>query len=298
MERQLITEALLKQKDFTPSTLKTYVSLLNGVHKHFRDKPIEEAFNDVEAVSEVVENGNKPNSSKATIYSALYGITGNKEYHTKMKKLSAQITENYKQQKNTRKRDEAALTMEEIKDIYIRLAMRARAPGRTKLDINNALIAGLMSGVFDGLPPRRLMDYTEMRFFTGGAYDSDDNIIAASGPGNKWYMYFNKYKTATNDKDKGIMPVLKLPTGLVEFVNAAAVNNNNGYLLVNSHGEKFTPASLHARLLTIYGFGADMLRSIYISELHKNTPSIKRMEAVAKAMGHSVDAQMLFYVKK
>jgi hypothetical protein len=98
-----------------------------------------------------------------------------------------------------------------------------------------------------------------------------------------------------------VSAVFHVPKQLVGFVNMrlmAPSTTSKHFLLVNSQGAKFSPASLHARLLSIYGFGVDMIRSIYISELHKGTPSIKSMEHVAKSMGHSVGAQMLFYVKK
>lgn len=298
--KDLIRDLLLSQRFFTPSTLKTYVSLLYGVYKKVGHGTPDQVFNDEERVIEIVDAPGKPASSRATVYSALYGVTQNPVYHKRMKELSAEVTLAYKNQKNTKKRDDVVLTMDEVRAIYRKLALKAAAPDAKQDDVVNVLIAGLMSGVFAKLPPRRLLDYTEMRFGLVGAVDDDmdDNLIFRKD--DKYVMYFNKYKTAATDRAKGIMPVLDVPKQLTPFVERRMVarGGKNSYLLVNSHGDKFSPASLHARLLSIYGFGVDMLRSVYISEVHKGTPSIKVMEYIARAMGHSVDAQMLFYVKK
>lgn len=295
----LITDLLLSKKDFSLSTLKTYASLLYGIYKQFENTPPEQAFNDIDKVTTIVETPGRPASSRATIYSALYGATGNIAYHERMKELSAVVTEEYKKQKNSIKRNAVSLTMDDIRQIYRDLFLKASQKDRTQNDIVNVLIAGLMSGVIASLPPRRLLDYTEMHFVTGSDSDADDNIIFSRG--DKYEMYFNKYKTAAIDRQKGVSAVFHVPKQLVGFVNMrlmAPSTTSKHFLLVNSQGAKFSPASLHARLLSIYGFGVDMIRSIYISELHKGTPSIKSMEHVAKSMGHSVGAQMLFYVKK
>jgi hypothetical protein len=69
-------------------------------------------------------------------------------------------------------------------------------------------------------------------------------------------------------------------------------------LFRNDRGSKFTSASLNKRLTGIFGFSVDELRSLYLSDLHAGTPALLDMENTAKNMGHSVNAQMLFYVKK
>ena len=294
-----IKQLLLDRKYFSESTLKTYTSLLAGVYRMFPGADIEKVFQNVEAIILAVDAMDRPNTSKATIFSALYGITGEKKYQTRMRGISAVVVESYKSQKMTQQREHAAMTMDEIRQVYRDLAVKAASRERTHTDITNALIAGLMSGVFDSLPPRRLMDYSELRFRSFSAMDEEYNIIASYE--KRYHMVFNKYKTAASDIANGKGPatavVPKQLDGLVDTLLMSS-GPGGGFLLQNTNGNKFTPASLHARLLTIYGFGVDMLRSIYISDLHKHTPSIRKMEAVAAAMGHSPSAQLLFYTKK
>lgn len=47
-----------------------------------------------------------------------------------------------------------------------------------------------------------------------------------------------------------------------------------------------------------FGYSCNVARQTAISEVHKNTPALKEMRDMAKQMGHSVNAQVSFYMKK
>ena len=243
----------------------------------------------VERVKQVLAHiDNMKIRTQATTLAALWSFTGVEEYRVQMRKVSDEIREIYKDQLVEEHRRGSWVTFHQISEIG--RAYHTRFTNHPSLETaTNALITGLMSGMYPGCPPRRLMDYTEMKVRN---FDADDNYI------NDGVMIFNKYKTVKKDKEKGIVSQLQVPAEMVPIIEYVKKNTLSDYLLNNTLGAKFTSASLHKRLFSIFGFSVDMLRSIYLSEMHEGTPSIRDMESTAKNMGNSVGSQLGFYVKK
>lgn len=289
-----IDEAL---PDLNPSTRKTYRSLLvNHYIKHRRSEctDILEFYGCPEMCIESLRA--RPLNTQATILAAAFSLTKLPEYHTQMHSISGTIKENYKDQDMTEKRKEVVLTKKEVEAIY-KAYVEKYAESPTARNATDLLITGLMSGVFPELPPRRLMEYTELKTtppppLAKGAPRPMFNYLV-EGPRGRILMVLFRHKTSKGGKNASLLPI---PKGLAALVRKMS-REGREFLLLNDLGEKFTSASLHARLMSIYGFGVDMLRSIFLSDMHKDTPSLRRMEKVARDMGNSVNAQVMCYVK-
>lgn len=238
----------------------------------------------------------RPANTQATVLAAAYALTKDKRIWERMHATSRDIKEAYKDQTLLRRRREVALTSAEIRQIYLD-KKEQYAANPTNRALTDVLITGLMSGVFPELPPRRLMEYTELKPHpppprVRGQPPMYNYVI--NGPRRSMLMIFYRHKTCKDGKKPQTLPV---PRELIPLFLKAS-REGREFLLLNDRGEKFTKASLHGRLMDIYGFGVDLLRSIFLSEMHEGTPSIRRMEKVAKMMGNSVGTQMACYVKK
>lgn len=135
------------------------------------------------------------------------------------------------------------------------------------------------------IPPRRLMDWTEMKI--RNINEDEDNYI------KKNKFYFNKYKTS---KFYGTQNV-DIPKKLKAILNKWIEFNDNDYLFIDSNNNKLTSTKLNQRLCRIFDkkVSVNMLRHIYISDkVLKDIPKLNELQEVAKDMGHNVTEQMLY----
>lgn len=135
------------------------------------------------------------------------------------------------------------------------------------------------------IPPRRLMDWTEMKI--RNINEDEDNYI------KKNKFYFNKYKTS---KFYGTQNV-DIPKKLKTILNKWIEFNDNDYLFIDSNNNKLTSTKLNQRLNRIFDkkVSVNMLRHIYISDkVLKDVPKLNELQEVAKDMGHNVAEQMLY----
>ena len=75
--------------------------------------------------------------------------------------------------------------------------------------------------------------------------------------------------------------------------------NESEYMLVKpSSGKPFSPSELSKQLTFIFECGIDVLRSVYVNRVYGDAlPKLQALEAVANAMGHTVNSAMTFYRK-
>jgi hypothetical protein len=240
-------------------------------------------------VLEYIENLEKPQTRK-TILSALVVLTGGDDrYRLKMLENINKVNSIYREQKVDPERVAKLKTFAEIQAIHDQ-HMSAYKADPTRENTVNVLISGLMSGVYPGCPPRRLMDYAEMKIRQMNK--KEDNYCTAT------LLTFHKYKTAVHDKKKGLVASMPVPEPLRPILRKWMKQNETEWLLLNNKGAKFSSSSLNKRLTSIYGFGCDMLRSIYLSDVYKDVPKIEQLENTASLMGHSVGSALSYYVKK
>lgn len=274
----------------TPSTTKTYGSLLHNLFMKAQvDTPIDVFLNNPDTVLPFIDLTLTSEHTKATTYAALWAVTQNTQYHVKMQEASNNVRQNYVQQKQSPKQSLVTRPFSEIEHIHSScLALFLEAASLATAV--NTFITGLMTGVYPDVPPRRLMDYSEMKFRN---FDPDVDNHISNG-----LMIFHKYKTAASDRARDITSVsLPFPPEL-ECVLAYRATQPGDWLIASGPtGAPFSTSKLQHRLHNLFGFSVDMLRQIYVSNFHKDTPKLLAMESLASRMGHSVSAQLSFYTK-
>ena len=282
------------------SSIRTYSSIVSNLFRYMHDdlhKSLDGSLEFFEKnpkkVLEYLKD--KEGSKRKTILAALVVLTGHKEnvseqYRKTMLDDAHKYNDGEKDQKKTESQEKNWITQEELKKIYDELQKDTKNL-LTKESISPADFQRLQNYVILSLytlqPPRRLMDYTEMRLH-GEIDKAEHNYI------DKSKFVFNKYKTSkfTGKEEVSINPKLKF------ILNKWNKHNSNDYLLVGTNGKKLTSSQLQQRLNAILGRQAsvNILRHSYLSDKYKHI-DIRDMEETAQAMGHSKEQAML-YAKK
>jgi len=293
--------------EHTSSTSKVYISLvLNFLKRNvlpdqdWKQQLFGYARNPTKTIELIHEK--YPNlHTKATLFSALYklfqveNLFPVSEFLEAMMVTSANIKDDYKDQKFKPGREDKKKSLEEINSIHDNLLISFHGGGldqSKKIRLaTDVLISGLMSGRYasTGTVPRRLLEYTLL------ALHSDLDGLNRFSPDKK-SMIFEYHKCKKHDAE---IVQLNFPEELrccLDFLSN--IRPKRPYLLMNEKNGQFNSSTLHSRLFRIFGFGCDMLRSIFLTDKFKDQPSLLESEKLATEMGHSVNAQQLFYVKK
>lgn len=282
------------------SSVRTYSSIVSNLFRYMHDdlhKPLDGALEFFEKnpkkVLEYLKD--KEGSKRKTILAALVVLTGHKEnvseqYRKTMLDDAHKYNDDEKDQKKTETQKANWISQEELKKIYDELQKDTKNLLK-KESLNPSEFQRLQNYVILSLytlqPPRRLMDYTEMRLH--GEIDKvEDNYI------DKKKLVFNKYKTSkyTGKEEIDINPKLKY------ILDKWKKYNPHEYLLVGTNNKKLTSSQLQQRLNSILGRNAsvNILRHSFLSDKYKDI-DIRDMEKTATAMGHSKEQAML-YAKK
>lgn len=287
--RTAVAEALAARRPLSASTLRTYTSLLSNLLARIEQDDPAYLGKHIDRVMADIGSIESPQTRK-TILSALVVLTGNDEYRKAMLADIATVAAEYKRQRVDPDRVAKLKSMAEIQEIHRGLMVKYKRDPTAENTVN-LLISGLMSGVYDETPPRRLMDWALMKI--RNANRKTDNFLTLKE------AVFHQYKTAGHDRRKGIASqTVPIPVELRTVITRWKTANDTDWLLLNSRGEPFTSSSLNKRLTSIYGFGVDMLRSIFLSDRYRDVPAMQEMQETAEKMGHSVDAALGYYVKK
>ena len=297
-------EELRKQlKDNRPkisdSSIRTYSSIVSNLYRYIHDdlhKSLDGALEFFEKnpkkVLEFLKD--KEGSKRKTILAALVVLTGHKEnvseqYRKTMLDDAHKYNDDEKDQEKTETQKKNWISQDELKKIYDTLAKDTKTL-LTKESLSPSEFQRLQNYVILSLyilqPPRRLMDYTEMKL---SEIDKEkDNYI------DKKTFVFNKYKTSkfTGKEQIDLNPKLKY------ILDKWKKHNPHEYLLVGTNNKKLTSSQLQQRLNTILGRQAsvNILRHSFLSDKYKDI-DIRDMEKTATAMGHSKEQAML-YAKK
>ncbi len=175
-------------------------------------------------------------------------------------------------------------------------AKRPKAPSNAK---SKALLKAqdyLVLALYTYLPPRRNMDYQDMKVVLGGlTKDSPKNVNYLDMFKNQFV--FNRYKTAGATGQQ----IVDIPEELMEVikeylrVHPKDIDDDGEFwFLITATGRKI-PANGITRILNrIFKkkVGASMLRHIYLS--HKYGSTVKDMKKDAAAMAHSEKVQKTY----
>ena len=290
--REVIADKIKHNRpSLTDSSLKTYVSIVFNLHKKL--DPENEAlswFDDDVAILDFLKD--KPPSSRKTTLAALYVLTGKSEYNKVMLEDCKHTNDKYKEQTKTKKQEEAWMSVDEIKEIYDTYFDKVTAMFSKKMiadypTIVKYILLGCLSGA-SGLPPRRSMDYTEMKVRN---YNPDTDNYYKNG-----VFHFNIYKTAKHYGTQ-TMDVKTLAPEFNKILKKWATCNENDYMMFSTIGKKLTSPQITKMLNAIFEKKAsvDIMRHIYLTNKYGKVQA--EMQADARAMANSTEEQAL-YIKK
>ena len=171
----LKTEILKKRPNLSPSSVKTYVSILFNINKKNNPENTDiDFFNNHEEILKLLAD--KPAQSRKTSLSALFVLTDNPEYSKLMIQDCETVNSFYKEQKKTRKEENNWITTEDIKKLYDELFINASAMLNNKIAMNYQTIVQYMLlaclGGVSGIAPRRSLDFTDLKLKN---YSKTDN---------------------------------------------------------------------------------------------------------------------------
>lgn len=285
-----------KKPDASQSTLKTYTSILSTFAKKAlgKDATFEAAKEYLEDVDKVLENQNEdaPLSSRKTLMSALYAMTGDKQYHSVMMSLSSKHTSEIRKQEKNEKQEENWMSFSEVMEVVEKYRkdtarlFQSKEPlqGYDLMKAQQYLILALTTGVF--IPPRRSLDWTDMNIRNA---EPTNNYI------DKSKFHFVTYKTAKTYGEQTVEMPRKLRMLLTKWMRI----NPSDHLLVNMDYTRMQTSRLTRELNAIFGknISTSLLRNIYVTEKFGHMPKLTDMEDVAEKMAHDVSMQMK-YIKR
>lgn len=291
--RENITEHIKKNRPkLNESSVKTYTSILFNINKQLNpDNDDLKIFNDDDRILNHLKD--KTPKTRKTILSALFILTKNEKYNELMLQDCKATNEYYKEQKKSKTEEQNWMTVDEIKNIYDDLFNKVNSifSKQTISDddtIINFILLGLLGGGVSGLPPRRSLDYADMKIKN---YTTTDNYYKAGK------MYFNTYKTAKFYGEQ-TLDIKKDAPELNKIIMKWIKINPTDYLLYGSTKQKLTSPQITKRLNNILGrnISTSLLRHIYLTKKFGGI-DIKEMEETATEMGNS-SSQVMLYVKK
>jgi hypothetical protein len=281
-----------KRPNLSASSLKTYVSILFNLQKKLDPDNSDLKFFDED--DKIIDSlGSKEPQTRKTTLSALFVLTGKSTYNDLMLQDCKQVNDIYKMQRKSKKQEEGWMTIEEIKKIYDELFTTVTAMFSKKLLSNyqtivHFILLGCLGGGCSGLPPRRSLDYTEMKIKN---YDVNKDNYYKNG-----VMYFNIYKTSKTYGQQ-TLDVKTLAPEFNKIIKKWVICNPTDYLLFSSVEKKLEPSQVTRMINNILGkaVSTDLLRHIYLTEKYGKVQA--EMQSDSQAMGHDMQTQAL-YIKK
>ena len=277
-----------KRPNLNEKSIKTYSSILKNLKKELDFKKIK----DLDKTKQVLEHLQEmPVNKRKTRLSALTVLTGKDEYREQMLKDINKFNGDVKEQKKSKNEKEAWMSPEAINKIFERLKKRAsvlyKKENRSMKELQEIQDFVLVA-LFTLIPPRRAMDYTEMKI--KNIDTKKNNYIKNKN------MIFNIYKTS---KNKGV-DIIEIPKKLKLILNKWVKINPTEHLLFDSKKNKLTSVKVNQRFNKIMekpNFSVNMFRHIFLTDKYKDTmKEMKEMEEDLKDMGSSIK-QATTYVK-
>lgn len=307
----LIKENLKKNRpNLSDNTIKTYISLLNNLFKKISvnsNLNIDFFINEHKKILDYLNNENL-NSRKTTLAAIVSLLDNNPIVGIYRDKMMEDIKEKKNiddEQMMNEKQNKNILSQEDIKTVYNYyykryLSLDIKKNNFDKLNKNDYFIYQsyillcLISGIF--IPPRRLLDYTNLKF-------NDDKI-------NNYYkrgiLYFKKYKTNKIYGEQKIKLPHKLDTIIKQFIKYRFLNDyGNDHFFITINNKQLTPSQLNQYINIVFSnvlqkkinIGINGLRHSYITSKYENIPKLIDIKKTAENMGHSIN-QALLYIKK
>ena len=292
MEKQIKELIESKRPNLSPSSVKTYGSILKSIYYMAFDSDTFKAsnFDNIPAVMKALKDVNP--KTRKTYLSALFIITEEPAYKNQMIDDIDDYNDDENKQEKTDKQKDNWVEGSDIKTLFNELEMNNKhlykKKNLTNIDyqqLQNYIILALLGGVF--IPPRRSKDYVD--FVIIDPNTDEDNYLK----GNK--MFFNSYKTA---KFYG-QQVVDIPPALSKILKRWVKINPTKYLLFDSNQNKLSNVKLNQRLNKLFGkkAGINQMRKTFLTEKYGETSKqIEALKNTMKEMGSSI-AQQKIYIK-
>ena len=284
-----------KRETLSPSSLKTYSSILSSLHrKVFKDKDIDpKDFEDTDKILAFLKD--VPANKRKSILAALVVVTNDKKYRDVMLGDIQTYTHDIEKQEKSPEQEKSWVNSSDIKSVWEELKGNADLLYKKKdlkngdlQQIQNFIIISLLGGIF--IPLRRSLDF--VCFKCKDVKPDEDNYL------DKNSLVFNKYKTA---KCYGQQKVA-IPVQLKNILNKWIKASGNEYLLFDTNGAPLTSVKLNQRMVKIFDgkkASVNMMRHSYLSEKFQDSIKFnKEMDDVSKQMGTSKDMVVHNYIKK
>lgn len=288
-----------KKPNISPKSQQIYASLINQLLKRknptYKSPNWDWLDNNPEDVSNFITDNYKvvPLGTTKTLYSALYGITGNGVYHDFMMKISNQESNEISKNQKSERQEKNWVTMDEIQTTFNEIEKIAKPyllskeplTGLALQTVQQYVILALTSGLF--ISPRRSSDWTEMKI-NGIPKNKKDITDYNYISGNTFH--FIKYKTAQTYGEQTV----EIPKKLKTIISKWKKLNPYEYMLVNTDGTQMSVVRLSQVLNKIFEkqVSTTLLRHIYISDKLQGMPNLQERQDIAENMGHSVMMQL------
>ncbi len=205
------------------------------------------------------------------------------------------VDNNYTKQELTEKQKENLISWDDVLKIYNNYK-RVCVPilnddkelsKKNKKQLQNYIILSL----YTQIPPRRSMDYTEMKI--RNIDKEKDNYMESKG--RNAYFIFNAYKNASRLGSQKV----EIPNSLKLLINKWIKKTNSDYLLSNVEGEPITQNYLTKILNQIFErpISTSMLRHIFLTAKYKDV-NLEDLNQTAHDIGSSNINTVLSYVQK
>lgn len=288
------------------NTAKAYASSLSNYMKQLGVNNVEyfKTTSAAKVISKIQELLKDQLSRRGQLFSAIMALYDyDKEtadmYRDNIRTVIETNIEHYKDQTPTIKESENWVSQKEIKEVYDMLKANAEAIYKKSCiseEDYETIQKYVVLSLYIHIAPRRLMDYTMMCFDEPLERPHEVNYV----DWKRKQFVFNVYKTAKKYEQQCVDIPAKLYDILEEWKRLNSYRLIDGeatIMLVDENEEPLESYQLNRLLNKIFGdkkVSCNMLRHSYISELLQDMPSIRSLDGVAKAMGHSIATQQLY----
>lgn len=306
--KDIITENRKKDRPLSEKSLNAYASTLSSLYKKvFGDEFDGDNFN--KFIDIIGFLNDMPSNKRKTILASLLTVATDKSAYNKYHKLMMDDAKEYdkemEQNTMTDKYEEKWVTGEELKDVGEKLKevwdTLKDKENKTTAEIQDMqqYIIYLLSNGQNGVLPRRLLDWTEMKVERHDARQRIKPDYNIYDPAKKQF-YFYRHKT-----DKSFnRQIIKLPKELYEIMNDwLRVKPESEYLFVDSKNNKLSPVTLNQRFEKMLGKhkSINSIRHSFITEKYSNfeeMPSVKEIKDNATKMAHSGFTHLKYIKRK
>jgi len=294
MTFEIIKEEILKARpNLSKSSVNTYYSILKNLYKKMGGDEKEykkDLFKNKDLVDETLKDM-KPSQRKTTLSALVIYVDDEKAKEHYREKMMDDI-KTAKEETISQKRDESKDWIDWSDVIAIHNALRRDTYYILKENKLNSKERALLQdyvllSLYVLIPPRRSMDYMELKFKP----ENGENYVDFK----KNKLVFNKYKTSKFYKTQEV----EMPRELKNILTKWEKYNESPYVLTDTNGNKLNQVKLNQRLNRIFDMkiSVNALRHSYLTNKYGAIPALKDMLDTADEMGHDLSTA-LTYVKK